>query len=82
VERIEREILAEPNIKGVHDTHIWSLDGENHILTTHIVFDKTVSQKEAISIKCKVKKAMERLGIQHATIEIEIEGEECNLECA
>jgi cobalt-zinc-cadmium efflux system protein len=79
IEMIEKVIAKIPNIKGIHDTHIWSLDGEHHILTTHIVFAKQAPDKDIFDTKCTVKHELEKFGIQHATIETEIEGESCPL---
>ena len=81
VEKIEHKIAAELNLVGIHDTHIWSLDGENNILTTHLVIDKAASADKITQVKCEAKRVAKELGIQHATIEIECEGEKCELGC-
>jgi cobalt-zinc-cadmium efflux system protein len=79
LEDVERRILDIDAIKGVHDTHIWSLDGEHHILTTHIIVDNKLSKQDIHVVKCEAKKMLEALGIQHATIETETEGDSCPL---
>jgi cobalt-zinc-cadmium efflux system protein len=65
-----------PGVRDIHDTHLWSLDGEHHILTAHIVVE-TSGYDAMREIKCRVKEAAAGLGISHATIEVECEGEEC-----
>jgi len=30
-------LLRLPGVHGIHDTHLWALDGEHHFLTTHLV---------------------------------------------
>ncbi|RXE56458.1 cobalt transporter [Methanoculleus taiwanensis] len=66
-----------PGVLGIHDTHLWSLDGEHHILTTHIVVGGDGAYDELQEIKCRVKEAAAGLGVSHATVEIEREGEQC-----
>ncbi|MDN7025841.1 cation transporter [Methanoculleus sp. FWC-SCC1] len=63
--------------RSIHDTHLWSLDGEHHILTTHIVVAGGGGYGAMREIKCRAKEAAAGLGISHATIEIEQEGEGC-----
>ncbi len=80
MEAIEEEIKSLEHVKAIHDTHIWTLDGQNNILTTHIVIDKNMSEKDIINIKCRAKELLHKLNINHATIEMEKENEECVLD--
>lgn len=64
-------------VKDVHHVHIWSLDGENHILTAHLVVAAEVSHAEVSSIKMEAKKMLQRFGIGEATIETELQGSAC-----
>jgi cobalt-zinc-cadmium efflux system protein len=79
LEGVEEHLLTLPGVTGVHDLHLWSLDGEHHILTAHVLIPEGTSREEAITIKCRVRDAATALGIQHATIEIEQMGEACRL---
>jgi cobalt-zinc-cadmium efflux system protein len=76
---VEDSLLTLPGVTGVHDLHLWSLDGEHHILTVHVVIPEGSSGTEAMAIKCRVRDAVAALGIHHATIEIERMGEACIL---
>jgi cobalt-zinc-cadmium efflux system protein len=73
-------LLGLPGVTGVHDLHLWSLDGEHHILTAHVVIPEGSSTGEGMATKCRVRDAARALGIQHATVEIEQMGEGCTLE--
>lgn len=75
---IERRASALPGVKAVHDTHIWSLDGEYAVLTTHIVIGSTGTAEEMYAAKCCVTELVKSDGIDHVTIEIEREGEVCH----
>ncbi|MBD3318214.1 MAG: cation diffusion facilitator family transporter [Chitinivibrionales bacterium] len=65
---------------SVHHTHSWSLDGEHHVLTTHVVVSPQTSWEEASHIKRKAKKLLRSHDFHFATIEIEVEGEPCEAE--
>ena len=65
------------NIKNIHDTHLWSLDGNYHVLSMHVTVDANTSKQEALQIKCQIKDKMHELGIAHTTLEIEYEDEHC-----
>jgi cobalt-zinc-cadmium efflux system protein len=79
IDNIEKEFLTFNKVKSSHHTHCWSLDGKNHVLTTHVVVDKNATKDEVLQIKCKIKSWIEKLGFEHLTIEIEYEGEICIL---
>ncbi len=80
IDAVNETLLKLPKIKGAHDTHIWSLDGETHIATTHLVIGRDCSIKEVNAVKCEVKDVLRKLGVEHATLEIECEGETCPLD--
>lgn len=71
--------LNHANIIALHDYHLWSLDGNEMILTTHIVVKDGLSQGELVNIKTHVKNAAQVLGISHCTLEIELESETCEI---
>lgn len=77
IEKLLRDIEG---VKSVHDTHIWTLDGRYNILTIHLVIDKNLDTQEMICIKNKARQIAKENQIQHATLEIGLEGEECELE--
>ncbi len=80
IEEIESKIKNFPEIVQMHDTHVWSLDGENNILTTNFMLKKGLSQEDKVNIKFRAKEIFEKYEIHHSTIEIEEEGENCFLD--
>lgn len=75
----DEELLSLPGVESVHHTHIWSLDGEQHVLTTHVVVDVCLTRDEVLAIKEAVRDRAMRLGVVHVTVEIEYSGEICPL---
>jgi cobalt-zinc-cadmium efflux system protein len=74
---IEAELTAIEGVKNSHHTHVWSLDGERHILTTHIVVDISVPAERIPEIKRRVRETAVSMGLYHTTVEIETTGETC-----
>lgn len=71
-----QSIEAFPKVKGVHHIHVWTLDGEHHVLTTHIVMDPSANRDEVAATKCRVR-ALVSHDFDHVTIDVELEGEPC-----
>lgn len=79
-EKIIREIMAVPHVRSVHDTHIWSLDGEHHVFSTHVKFNELENFDELIMAKKTVKKIIAGYPFEHYTIETEVANETCEFE--
>jgi cobalt-zinc-cadmium efflux system protein len=79
-ELIEREILMIEHVESIHHTHIWSLDGEHHVFTTHLKLGPIQDLNEMLSVKNQVKEIMKKYPFEHYTIETEIDAERCGLE--
>lgn len=79
-EHIESLLSGIPNVRAVHDTHIWSLDGEQNVITTHLVLKKGAAKQAAGKAKTKAKQLLSQNDIQHSTIEIEEYQEACDLD--
>jgi cobalt-zinc-cadmium efflux system protein len=77
MEKLEHTVAGIPEIIGIHDMHIWSLDGEYHVGTVHIVVEQDIPREQIPGIKQKVRDIMTNVGVQHVTIEIEREAEVC-----
>jgi len=82
---VEDTIRRTPNVCDVHHTHIWTQDGEHHVLTAHVVVENADSYQQVAAIRCSIKQSLRGLGIRHATIEVEADdGSDCpdeNDEC-
>ena len=77
---IKNEILKISNINNTHHTHIWSLDGEHHVFTTHVVLKENTSFNEMFSVKKEIKNVLQKYPFEHITIEIEFaDSGECSM---
>lgn len=63
---------ADPAVEGLHHLHIWPLSTTENALTAHILIR---SADDATRVKEKVREALARQGITHATLETELTSE-------
>jgi cobalt-zinc-cadmium efflux system protein len=76
---IEEDMRSLEHVNCTHHTHIWSLDGMHHVLTTHVVVDKDATREDIIFIKDHIRNLMLTHGMDHSTVEIEYSNEECRI---
>lgn len=78
IETVTEKIKQVSLIKNVHHLHLWSIDGDHHILTTHLVVHENASKDEVHQLKIELKKMlMSEFHITEATIEIEWPNQSC-----
>jgi len=76
-ETLGQRLAGIDGVTAVHHTHLWSLDGEHHVFSTHLVVSQETSQAGVLTIKCAAREVLADLDIEHATIEIEYDCESC-----
>ena len=74
---IESRIRQVENVLDTHHTHIWSLDGQHHVLTTHVVVEESASKEQMLCIKEDIRQLILELDISHVTVEIEFGDANC-----
>lgn len=75
---IETRIRGLPEVEDCHHTHLWTLDGEHHVLTTHICLKESLPMEDLIGIKARLRSLLrEEFEIVEVTIEFELPGENC-----
>lgn len=77
IAELERQFLEIPSVCSTHHTHVWSLDGENHVLTTHVVVDPGLSVEQVAEVRQRVRQIAADNEFEHTTVEIEREGDDC-----
>lgn len=69
---VERLLRSQPGVASVHDIHLWSLDGEQDLLSAHVVPNKSV--RPLPHLLRALKERVRRQGIEHAVFELEADG--------
>lgn len=76
---IEREIRRIPGVAGTHHAHVWTLDGNRHVLTMHASLKGEQTADEMACLKDEIRQVIAGHDIAHSTVELELEGEECRI---
>ena len=79
VPEIENQLLSIDGVDSLHHTHVWSLEGEHHVFTTHARLTNIDTFGQIIEIKAKMKEVIKDYHFQHYTIETELDNETCSL---
>jgi cobalt-zinc-cadmium efflux system protein len=77
---IKGAIIAIRGVIGVHDVHIWSLEGEIDILTAHVVLEESLLKNTEETRKL-IKEILKKHHIEHSTLELESTEFCSGLEC-
>ncbi len=81
VVEIEFKLQAIDHVHSLHHTHVWSLEGEHHVFSTHLKLENITEFKQVLEVKRQVKELLKNYHFTHYTIETEMDGENCDL-CA
>ncbi len=71
-------LQAPPQVQGAHHVHVWGLSTSENALTAHLVVAADCTFQAMSHLKKEIKHELIHNGIQHATLEIEREGESCS----
>jgi len=78
ISEVEANIRLMTGVQDLHHTHVWSMDGEHHILTTHLIVNISITPEQAHDLKGQIKRDLfAKYHIQEATIEIEWPNHQC-----
>ena len=73
VEELRAHLMEMEGVEDVHHIHLWSIDGQHHYATMHVVVNG-----EHHAIKDAIRAELREHGIGHATLELESVGEHCH----
>ncbi len=73
----QKRINALPGVVSSHHVHTWTLDGEHHVLSAHIVMAATSDRTQIAEAKQRLREELAGDAFEHVTIDVELEGEEC-----
>ncbi len=71
IQGLRSSVLGVPGVVGLHDLHIWTLDGRRAVLSAHLQVDDPTSLDV---VREQATDALATLGIHHVTLQIERDG--------
>jgi cobalt-zinc-cadmium efflux system protein len=77
VEEFDRVLGEIPGVVGSHHTYTWTLDGESHVFSTHLVLRQESTREQILAAQRRVHELLREQHFAHVTVEVELEGETC-----
>ena len=74
---IKKEILSIPQIKDVHDIHVWALSSKDIYLSAHVSLEGQTTIEDFNKILEELKERLGRYGINHITVQPEVKDFKC-----
>ena len=72
-EAVKKDIKSVKGVIGMHDIHVWSLEGETDVFSAHVVLDEETLANQSQQTKQVIKDKLLTHHIEHSTIELESE---------
>jgi len=79
VAALDAQIAELPGANRTHHTHVWSLDGDHHVLSTHVVVEDALTRAESVALKADIRTLAHVRACEHITIEIEFGDDDCSI---
>ncbi len=79
VDEIKNKLISLPKVDSLHHTHVWSMEGAQHIFTTHMKLRDINSFDDLLRTKSAAKEILQEYKFVHYTIETELDQETCAL---
>lgn len=75
--KIQSALTQFHEVQDIHHLHLWSLDGERHVLTAHLVLVQSRDINDHFELKKKIARVLSPFNFEHTTIEFEFNNEVC-----
>ena len=79
LQEVKVKLQQVPHVSSIHHTHIWSLDGQHHVLTAHLVLEKISRYEQLDEVRQQAINAVKEWDFSHHTIQLELNKEKCPL---
>lgn len=79
LKEIETKLESIPHVASLHHMHVWSMEGTDHVFTTHIKLKDLTQFQQLLDVKRAVKDVLQEYHFDHYTIETELDSESCDL---
>lgn len=75
--RVKQSLMDLKFVDNFHHFHLWSLDGESHVLTVHLDLGQRLNIEQQEDLKLNIKHQLAEFKLAHTTIELEWPNEHC-----
>jgi len=72
IDKVKERVLSFDEVKNIQDCHLWTMDGEYHVLTMYLLIQGDTSCLKMNDLKNTLKKILhDDFNIEHVTLELE-----------
>jgi cobalt-zinc-cadmium efflux system protein len=75
VQKIEQQLTGLNDVIHVDHLHVWSLDGENHVFTAHVMIGESAGFSDILRVKKQIRECLKPYRFSHSTVEVELNKE-------
>jgi cobalt-zinc-cadmium efflux system protein len=73
----QRRLSTLPKVVSSHHAHTWTIDGEHHVLSLHVVMQHDATRDDIAEVKRRLRTECIGDNFEHVTVDVEVAGEEC-----
>lgn len=77
LKEVKKKLEQVPHVNSIHHTHVWSLDGEHHVLTSHLVLEEISSYDQIDEVREQAIGAVKEWDFSHHTFQLELDKKKC-----
>lgn len=71
LEEVERTVRKNDKVHSIHNVRVWSLDGEENVVSIHVVLKEDLRISEIEPIRAELKKSLKECGLDEVTLQFE-----------
>lgn len=75
-----KQIESISGVVSTHHMHAWSLEGESHVLTLHVMVAEDAPREYVIELRRQIRELLKGRDLAYTTIEIEYGPDDCMME--
>ncbi|SMO87250.1 cation diffusion facilitator family transporter [Gracilimonas mengyeensis] len=73
LDELREKFLEQDMVADTNHLHLWSLDGEKHVFTAHLILKNVKSYSDILKAKKKIRDILKPYNFSHSTIEVELD---------
>ena len=77
IQKIRADVEAVEYVFSTHHAHIWSLDGDENVLSMHVIVQPDITTDQVMCVKEEIRHLVREYNISHVTIDIEYGDADC-----
>jgi cobalt-zinc-cadmium efflux system protein len=78
VEEISKTLSTIDGVTSIHNTQIWSVEGEHHVFSAHLRLTAACTVNDMIRIKTEARSKLKKYPFLYSTIETELSDNDCS----